>query len=237
MSAGAYPARAAAAREIAVVCRRLYERGLIAGPDGNVSVRLGPDRVLVTPSGLSKIDVGTADLVEIGLDGAPRRGGRAGVAASSEVGMHLRIYQRRPDARAVVHAHPPTATAFAVAGEALPADVLPELILQMGVVPLVPYATPGTPALADGLEPYLTGHDAFLLANHGATTLGPTLRVAHQRMESLEHGARILMAARHLGRVNHLAGEHVRILAEARRRLAGGSTPPGTGPKGRRRTE
>ena len=236
MTRGGYPSRAAAAREIVVVCRRLYERGLIAGPDGNVSVRLGPGRVLVTPAGMSKTDVRAADLVEVELDGATRWAGR-GVAASSEVGMHLRIYQRRPDARAVVHAHPPTATAFAVAGEPVPADVLPELILQMGAVPLVPYATPGTPALADGLEPFLAGHDAFLLANHGATTLGPTLRVAHQRMESLEHGARILMAARHLGQVNHLADEHVRALAAARRRLAGGIEPPDTGQHGRRRTQ
>ena len=237
MSGRKYPSRAAAAREIVVVCRRLYERGLIAGPDGNVSVRLGPEHILVTPAGLSKVDVGAADLVQIGLGGEPRRAGRTGAKASSEVGMHLRIYQRRPDARAVVHAHPPTATAFAVAGQPLPSDVLPELILQMGVVPLVPYAMPGTPALADGLERYLADHDAFLLANHGATTLGPSLRVAHQRMESLEHGARILMAARHLGRVNHLADEDVRALADARRLLAGGAPPPGTGRKGRRRTE
>ena len=237
MSGGGYPSRAAAAREIVVVCRRLYDRGLIAGPDGNVSVRLGPDRVLVTPAGLSKVDVAAADLVEVGLCGEPERTARRGLRASSEVGMHLRIYQRRPDVRAVVHAHPPIATGFAVAGEPLPADVLPELILQMGVVPLVPYATPGTSGLADGLEPYLTDHDAFLLANHGATTLGPSLRVAHQRMESLEHGARILMAARHLGRVNHLADDDVRALADARRLLAGGALPPDTGRRGRRRTE
>lgn len=236
MTAASYPSRAAAAREIVVVCRRLYERGLIAGPDGNVSVRLGPDRVLVTPSGMSKVDVTPGDLVEIGLDGAVRGRARRGRRASSEVGMHLRIYQRRPDARAVVHAHPPAATAFAVAGEPLPSDVLPELILLVGAVPLVPYATTGTPALADGLEPYLAHHDAFLLANHGATTLGPSLHVAHQRMESLEHGARILMAARQLGRVTHLADEHVRELADVRRRLAGGGEPLVPGPRGRRRS-
>ena len=150
--------------------------------------------------------------------------------------MHLRIYARRPDALAVVHAHPPTATAFAVAGEGLMPGVLPELIFMLGAVPLVPYATPGTPAVADGLEPFLRDHDAFLLANHGATTLGPSLRVAHQRMESLEHGARILMAARQLGRVTHLADEHVRELADVRRRLAGGREPLVPGPRGRRRT-
>jgi L-fuculose-phosphate aldolase len=236
VSRARYPARAAAAREIALVCRRLCERGLIAGPDGNVSVRLGPDRVLVTPAGISKVDVTPRDLVEVALDGTPRGRAPAGRRASTEVGMHLRIYARRPDAMAVVHAHPPTATAFAVAGEGLPDRVLPELIFLLGAVPLVPYATPGTPALADGLEPFLGEHDAFLLANHGATTLGPTLRVAHQRMESLEHGARILMAARQLGRVNQLADEHVRFLVDARRRLTGGDGSPGTGPTGRRRT-
>src|SRR6185503_5642310 len=112
---------------------------------------------------------------------------------------------RRPDARAIVHAHPPTATGFAVAGESFVAPVLPEVILQMGEVPLVPYATPGTDELADLFDPLLPAHDAFLMANHGATTLGPTLEVAHQRMESLEHAARILLAARALGRVNELS--------------------------------
>ena len=149
--------------------------------------------------------------------------------------MHLRIYERRPDARAVVHAHPPTATAFAVAGEPIMANVLPELIFQLGEVPLIPYATPGCPALADGMEPYLAAHDGFLLANHGATTLGPSLLVAHQRMESLEHGARILLSARTLGRTNELADAHVRELVDARRRSGGGDEPPRTGPRGRRR--
>jgi L-fuculose-phosphate aldolase len=202
MTSRAVHDRAAAAADIVRVCRRLYERGLVAGPDGNVSVRLSPDVILVTPSGLSKVDVTSEDLVEVGPDGTQRAGERK---PSSELRMHLRIYARRPDARAVVHAHPPTATAFAVAGESFVAPVLPEVILQMGEVPLVPYATPGTDELADLFEPFLTAHDAFLMANHGATTLGPTLEVAHQRMESLEHAATILLAARALGRVNELS--------------------------------
>jgi L-fuculose-phosphate aldolase len=200
--------------EIVAVCRRLYERGLIAGQDGNVSVRVGDERLLVTPAGMSKVDVRAGDLVELALDGTWLGTGRR---PSSEVGMHLRIYQRRPDVRAVVHAHPPLATGFAVAGEALVADVLPEIILQLGRVPLVPYAAPGSPEVADGLEPFIPRHDAFLLANHGATTVGPSLLVAHQRMESLEHSARILMAARQLGRVNALTEPQVQALLEARR--------------------
>ena len=211
-------------REIVSVCRRLYDRGLIAGPDGNVSVRIAGDRILVTPSGMSKVDVTTDDLVELALDGHHVRGSRR---ASSEIAMHLRIYKRRSDVQAVVHAHPPTATGFAVAGESFAACVLPEVIFQVGWVPLVPYATPGTEGLADQFDPYVAQHDAFLMANHGATTVGATLLVAHQRMESLEHSARILLTARLLGRVNTLSTEDVRALVQARERALPGAVFPG----------
>lgn len=207
-------------REIVRICQRLYERGLIAGPDGNVSVRVDVDRVLVTPAGMSKVDVTVDDLVEIGVDGRHLRGARR---ASSEVAMHLRLYQRRPDVEAVVHAHPPIATGFAVAGESFASCVLPEMIFQVGWVPLLPYAEPGTAQLADSFDPYLAQHDAFLLANHGATTVGPTLTVAHQRMESLEHSARILFTARTLGRVNTLTAQQVEALVDARRRATPGA--------------
>ena len=201
--------RVTAGTAIARVCRRLYERGLIAGPDGNVSVRLGDGSILVTPSGMSKVDVEPDDLVVVDPDGRVIEGDGT---PSSELRMHLRIYRRRPDVRAVVHAHPPVATGFAVAGESFVAPVLPEVILQMGAVPLVPYATPGTEALADLLEPFLDRCDAVLMANHGATTVGATLEVAHQRMESLEHAARIVFAARSLGRVNELNASDVAAL-------------------------
>ncbi len=195
--------------EIVTVCRRLYERGLIAGPDGNVSVRLETGAILITPSGRSKIDVTADTLIMVDASGRVIDGdGRP----SSEMRMHLRIYQRRPDVHAIVHAHPPTATGFAVAGQSFSAPVLPEVILQMGTVPLVPYATPGTDALPDSLEPFLMHHDAFLLANHGATTLGSTLEIAHQRMESLEHAARIVFVARSLGTVNELSAADVMAL-------------------------
>jgi L-fuculose-phosphate aldolase len=214
----------AARREIVAVCRRLYERGLIAGPDGNVSVRIAPDRILVTPAGMSKFDVTADDLVELAMDGKRVRGSKR---ASSEVSVHLRAYLRRPDVNAVVHAHPPTATGFAVAGEGLSSCVLPEVIYQVGWVPLVPYATPGTEELADRFEPFFPNHDAFLMANHGATTLGRSLTIAHQRMESLEHAARILLTARLLGRVETLSGDDVRALVEARGRAFPGEVFPG----------
>ncbi len=203
---------AALRAEIVRVCRRLDARGLIAGPDGNVSVRLDDGNLLVTPAGTSKGLLAEADLVVVDLEGRMVSGARA---ASSEIGMHVRIYRRRPDVRAVVHAHPPTATAFGVAGEDLMDPVLPEIVLQMGGVPLVPYAMPGGEALADQLESYLPHHDAFLMANHGATTLGPTLTIAQQRMESLEHAACILLAARQLGRVNRLSPADTAALRRA----------------------
>ena len=211
-------------RQIVEVCRRLYDRGLIAGVDGNVSARTESGSVLVTPAGMSKIDVSMDDLVEVSLSGERKRGSRR---ASSEIAVHLRIYSRRPDARAVVHAHPPVATGFAVAGEGFKACVLPEMIFQVGWVPLIPYETPGTEALADRFEPYLASHDAFLMANHGAVTAGPTLDIAHQRMESLEHTARILLTARLLGKVNELSSANVADLVASRERSVRSGVYPG----------
>ncbi len=190
-------------------CRRLWEAGLIAGADGNVSVRLGADRILVTPRGVLKAELRPADLVEVTLGGTRRRGLRE---ATTELDLHLRVYRRRPECRAVVHAHPPVATAFAVVGEPIPGDVLPEVILLMGDVPVVPYATTGTPALGDAAEPFFARHHAVLLANHGAVTWGADLAAARIRMESLEHSARILLAARALGRVTRLTPEQIHAL-------------------------
>ena len=201
------------ATRMAQCCRQLAARGLIAGQDGNLSVRLERDRALVTPSGAIKGLVQPGDMVEVDLQGRKQRG-RGN--PTSELDLHLRILNRRPDVGAVVHAHPPVATAFGVAGEGLRILVLPELTQLCGEVPLVPYGTPGTPELADRLERHLAGHDAWLLANHGAVTVGPTLDVAWIRMESLEHAARIIFAARALGRVNELSPEAVARLRRER---------------------
>lgn len=208
------------ADDVVRVCRRLDDRGLIAGLDGNVSVRIDEARILVTPAGMPKGRCRAQDLVVVSLDGR-RPSGSAAAAPSTELRMHLRIYARRADVRAIVHAHPPVATAFGVAGEGLVAPVLPEIILQLGSVPLVPYAPPGTEALADGLEPYVMQHDAFLLANHGATTTGSTLDEALQRMESVEHAARIVLAARQLGQVRTLASSEAAALDAVRRARRG----------------
>lgn len=135
---------------------------------------------------------------------------------TTELDLHLRAYRQRQECGAVVHAHPPTATAFSVAGEGLPGDVLPEIALLMGDVLCVPYATTGTTALGDVVEPYLAWHVALLLANHGALTWGKDLIQARIRMESLEHGARILLAARTLGRVNRLTRDQIAALQQMR---------------------
>jgi L-fuculose-phosphate aldolase len=211
-----------AAEEVVRCCRALWERGLIAGVDGNVSVRLDPGRLLVTPRGCLKCELQPDDLVVVDPEGRRLDGSRE---ATTELDLHLRVYRRRPDCGAVVHAHPPAATGFAVAGEGIPGDILPEITLLMGEVPLVPYGTAGTPALGDAVEPFIPNHDAVLLANHGALTWGPDLRVARIRMESLEHGARILLAARTLGTVTHLTREQIDALQRLRGTARHGQLP------------
>ena len=202
------------ARSIAKCCKRLADVGLIAGIDGNVAVRIAPDRALVTPTGMIKAELGPDDIVEVDLTGKRIRGQHQ---PSSELDMHLRILSARDDVVAVVHAHPPVATGFSVAGEEFDACVLPEMIFQVGWVPVVPYGTPGTPELGERIAPYIRGHDALILANHGAVTMGTSLDEAQIRMESLEHSAKIIFTARLLGRVNPLAPADVRRLEELRR--------------------
>jgi L-fuculose-phosphate aldolase len=216
--------RSQAARDIVLCCRRLWQAGLLAGQDGNITVRFQPDRLLATPSGLPKADLVPEDLVEVDLEGRHLAGSRK---ASTELDLHLRAYRAREECGAVVHAHPPTATAFAVAGEGIPGNVLPEVAVLMGDVPVVPYATTGTPALGDALEPFLEGCDAVLLANHGAVTWGPTLASARIRMESLEHAARILLAARSLGQVIRLTPEQMHDLEQLRGKLRHGQSDLG----------
>jgi L-fuculose-phosphate aldolase len=201
---------------MALCCRQLAANGLIAGRDGNLSVRISPERVLVTPSGLIKSLLTPADIVEVDLAGNQRRGKRK---PTSELDLHLRILRHRPDVRAIVHAHPPSATGFAVAGEEIPGNLLPELIFVVGRAPLVPYGTSGTRELGDRVLPFVKDHDALLLANHGAVTMGRTLDEAWIRMESLEHAARIILAARAVGSPKPLSSASVAQL-EALRAVA-----------------
>lgn len=194
-------------RELVRVGRRLSELGLIAASDGNLSVQLRDGTVLATPTGVFKGALEIKDLVRVGRDG--KAGGKR--KPSSEIRMHLDIYRLRPDVRAVVHAHPPFATAFAVAGIELRESILPETVLTLGPVSLVPYGTPGTSEVPKRMVPYLLSkkgkayrNHAFLLANHGAVTLGGTLEEALFRMERLELLAQVTHLAKRLGRVRSL---------------------------------
>lgn len=206
----------AAAAALALACQRLHARGLLAGAEGNLSVRLRNGDLLVTPSGVDKGAVQASQMLRLHADGALRheetrvlsnRDGNSGDSIgrpSSELGMHLACYAARSDVHAVVHAHPPVASGFATAGRTLPANVLPELPVVVGPIALVPYARPGTPALAAAMVPFLDGHEVFLLANHGVTAVGTSLTDALLRMESVEQAARILFVAQSLGGANTL---------------------------------
>jgi L-fuculose-phosphate aldolase len=195
--------------------RKMYAHGLVVACEGNLSVRLEQDRILVTPAGTCKGLLAPKDLLVTDLSGAALSG--AG-KPSTEMQMHLLYYRLRPDVRAVCHAHPPTATGFAAAGRSLEDAVLPEVIVGLGKIPLAPYGTPGTWELCAGLEPLVKKYDAILLENHGVVTCGPDLATAYQRLETVEQFARILLVAESLGGPHILPDAEVQKLIAARAR-------------------
>jgi L-fuculose-phosphate aldolase len=213
-----------AAEGILQVGRRMYERGFVASNDGNISVRISADRLLVTPTGVSKGFMAKADLVVADAKGAKLSGRRE---VTSEIRMHTRAYELRADIGAVVHAHPPYATAFAVAGIPLAECVLPEVVLTIGSVPLAEYGTPSTDEVAESVARVVTDSDAFLLRNHGVMTVGPDVVSAYHKMETVEHLAKISFIARHLGRLSPLAHEQVVKLLAVRERLGVKGPHPG----------
>ncbi len=192
---------------------RMYQRGYVVACEGNLSVRLDAHRILITPSGVCKGELTPGDLLVTDLNGTVMSGtGRP----SSEMQMHLLYYRSRPDIRAICHAHPPTATAFAVVGRPLEEEILPEVVTSLGKVPLAPYGTPGTGEVCAGLEPLVPKYDAILLENHGVVTCGPDLTVAYQRLETVEQFAKILLNAELLGRPHLLTRAAVQKLIVAR---------------------
>lgn len=184
-----YPTIAEAREEILEIGRRMYQKGFVAANDGNISCLIGPDRLLTTPTGVSKGFMTAADLVETDLSGRVITGGRP----STELPAHLRVYQENPEAGAVVHAHSPAATAFACAGMALDQPVLAEAVVQLGQVPLAPFALPGTTEVPDSIAPFCRDYGAVLLANHGPLTWGRGLMEAWFRMETVEYYASLLI--------------------------------------------
>jgi L-fuculose-phosphate aldolase len=197
--------------DIVEIGRRLWARGYVASNDGNISVRLGPDRLLMTPASVSKGFMTAEMMVVTDLDGGVVEAA-PGRKPSSEALMHLVAYRSRPDIGAVVHAHPPTATGFAVAGLPLDRAVLAEVVTTLGSIPIAKYGTPSTRELADTVAPLLRAHDGVLLANHGAIALGKDLFSAYYKMETIEHFATISLVARQLGREHLLSREEVERL-------------------------
>lgn len=191
----------------------LYDRGYVVSNDGNISVRIG-DRIVVTPTGVSKGQMDPASMVVMDLGGEVLSQGPLG--PSSEVKMHLRVYQEDPAVRAVVHAHPVYATSFSIAGIPLDEPILSEAMLQVGVVPVAHYAKPGTADVPNSIAPYVRGHAAVLLSNHGALTWGASLDQALSRMEVLENYARISLVVRQLGTCRPLSQAQVEGLAGIR---------------------
>ena len=199
--------------DIVEVGRRMYARGYTASNDGNISARLGEDRLLMTPKGVCKGFLTPDMLCITDLEGRKLDGERD---PSSEMLMHLEVYRQRPEVRAVVHAHPPTATGFAVAGIPLTRAVLAEVLATLGSIPIAEYATPSTRELPAAVRKYIKAHDGMLLANHGALTVGTDLFSAYFKMETIEHFAKISLVARLLGRENLIAREEVLKLQELR---------------------
>jgi len=202
-------------RELVRFSRWLYRLGYMPATSGNLSVRLDDRRLLVTPTGASKYLLRRSDMVVVDLEGRHLNGARR---ATSELGMHLAFYRERDDVQAVVHSHPPVATAFACAGWALDELLCQEAAMTLGPVPLARYATTGTDEVAASLRPLIPGYDTILLANHGAVTCGATLLQAFLKMETLEHVAQIRLAAQQLGGYNALERQQEAELYRARER-------------------
>jgi len=209
-------------KDICEVGRRVYQRGFVAANDGNISIRLEADRVLCTPTGVSKGYLNEDMLAICDMDGEQVAGS---MKISSEIRMHLEIYKMRADVSAVVHAHPPTATGFAVAGIELTKCVLPEVIVSLGGIPLADYGTPGGPDIVEPMKPLLRDYDAVLMANHGVVTLGSHVMDAHFKMETVEHFAKIALVAQQLGAVHTLADKDVDDLIALRDRFGIGDRP------------
>jgi L-fuculose-phosphate aldolase len=191
----------------------LYRLGFMPGTSGNLSVRLDRERLLVTPTGASKYLLRSSEMVIVDLEGRHLGGSRK---ATSELGMHLAVYRQRDDVGAVIHAHPPVATAFACSGRALDEMLCQEAAMTLGPVPLASYATTGTEEVAASLEPLIADHQAILMANHGAVSYGATLLDAFLKMETVEHLAVIRLASHQLGPAQILTPEQLQQLVRAK---------------------
>jgi len=196
-----YPFELEVRQEIVKAARLMHARGLIAGHDGNISVKVAPNKLVCTPSGVNKGFLTEQDLVVVDLEGRKIRGE---VEPSSEILMHLLVYQRREDVGCVVHAHPPHCVACTLVGLSLATPQVPEAAFVLGAVPTAPYATPGTNEVPQSIERFVSSCEAILLERHGSITVGRDVTEAYNRLEALEHVAHVLFLARNLGDVQPL---------------------------------
>jgi L-fuculose-phosphate aldolase len=202
--------------QICEMGRRVYAKGFAAANDGNISVRLNEREVLCTPTMVSKGYLKPEDLCVVDYEGKQLRGTKK---RSSEILLHLAVYKHNPAVQAVVHCHPPHATAFAVAGEPIPKCVLPEVEVFLGEVPIAQYETPGTQKFADTIIPFVKKCNTIILANHGTITFGPDVEKAYWNSEIIDAYCKILILARQLGRVNYMSPKQSRELLELKKRL------------------
>lgn len=204
--------------QICEIGRRIYDRGMVAANDGNISVKLNDKEFLCTPTGVSKGFMTPEQICRVDEKGNLIKAGE-GSRPSSEIKMHMRVYEKRPDVGAVVHTHPKYATCFAITGQPLSTPVMSEAVVLLGCVPLAPFALPSTSEVPDSIEPYLNDFDAVLLENHGALTWSSDLSSAYMRMESLEYYAELLYKSRQLGEPNGFTKEQVDKLAQIRKKM------------------
>ena len=202
--------------QICDVCHKMWQKGWVAANDGNVSVKLEDGTFLATPTGMSKSFITPEKLVHIDKEGTILEA-EDGCRPSSEIKMHLRCYQEREDVGAVLHAHPPVATGFAVANKALDEYSMIETVIALGSVPVTPYGTPSTYEVPEAIAPYLGEHDAVLLQNHGALTVGADVITAYDRMETLELFAQISLNAHLLGGAKEISRENIDRLISMRK--------------------
>lgn len=202
-------------QDIVEIGRLVYQKGWVAANDGNITIRLDKDRILATPTGVSKGMMHVDDLIIVDMQGDKIEGRKE---RTSEIVMHLTVYNMRPDIRAVVHAHPPVSTGFAAAGKPLNLALLPEVIIGLGCVPLAAYGLPGTPALTDPMLQYIPKYDAIMMGNHGSVCYGEDVYKAFFKMETVEHFARISLVAELLGGATVLPRAEVDKLFDSRTR-------------------
>jgi L-fuculose-phosphate aldolase len=208
-------------QEMVAIGRKMYQKGYVAATDGNISVQMDDGRILISPSGSCLGEMRAEEPVAVEPDGTTRDPSRR---PSSELPMHLEVYRQRTDVKAVIHAHPPLATAFTVAGISLAQCVIPEVVLTMGTIPTARYATPSSEAGREAVRDLIRGHDALILDRHGTLTVGRDLISAYYKLEKVEHAAQVTLAARQLGNVRTLPPEEVRRLEAMRAQLGLGDS-------------